>query len=211
MYHSIIFDIDGTILDTEIAVISSLQKLLAEELGKNYRAEELNFVLGIPGETALNRLGITNSSGINEKWDRYFKEYFNCVKVFDGIRDTLSVLQEMKILAGIVTSKTKEEFQNDFEPFELTKYFQQIVCADDTVRHKPYPDPILKFIELTGVDKSDALYIGDTEYDWKCAADAGIDFALALWGAKSPSGIHADYKLKHPKQIIELIKGKPVG
>ena len=206
MYNHIIFDIDGTILDTEFAVLSSLQKLVFEELNKNFSFEELRFALGIPGEVTLNKLGIANLFESNEKWNRYLKEYLYHVKVFDGIKDTLVKLNEIGISTGIVTSKTKEEYINDFVPFGLSNYFKLVVCADDTEKHKPNPDPILKFIELSGVDKSKAIYIGDTKYDMDCAFGAGIDFALALWGAKSSVGINANYIFENPKQILDLIK-----
>lgn len=205
MYNYIIFDIDGTILDTEIAVLSSLQKLVLEELNKNLSFDELRFALGIPGEVTLNKLGIINIFECNARWNKYLKEYFHHVKVFDGIKDTLIRLNEIGILTGIVTSKTKEEFLNDFVPFGLNKYFKLVVCADDTEKHKPNPDPILKFIELSCADKSKTIYIGDTKYDMDCALGAGIDFALALWGAKSSEGINAKYILENPKQILEHI------
>lgn len=206
MYNYIIFDIDGTLLDTEIAVLSSLQKLVLEELDKNLSFDELRFALGIPGEVTLNKLGITNILECNVKWNRYLKEYFHHVKVFDDIKDTLIKLNKIGISTGIVTSKTKGEFLNDFVPFKLNNYFKLVVCADDTEKHKPNPDPILKFIELSGADKSKTIYIGDTKYDMDCAFAANIDFALALWGAKSSIGINANYILKNPKQILELIK-----
>ena len=206
MYSCIVFDIDGTILDTEIAVLSSLQKLLFEELNKNFSFGELKFALGIPGEVTLNKLGIANIFESNEKWNKYLKEYFHHVKIFDGIKDTLDKLSKMGILIGIVTSETKEEFINDFVPFGLSHYFNVVVCADDTEKHKPNPEPILKFIELSGSDKSKTIYIGDTKYDMDCAFAAGVDFALALWGSKSSNGINATYIFENPKQILELIK-----
>ncbi|WP_238900139.1 HAD family hydrolase [Clostridium sp. YIM B02500] len=206
MYNCIIFDIDGTLLDTEIAVLSSLQKLVFEELNENLSFDELRFVLGIPGEVTLNKLGITNILDCNVKWNKYLKEYFHNVKVFDGIKDTLIKLNEIGILTGIVTSKTKEEFLSDFVPFELSNYFKLVVCADDTEEHKPNPEPILKFIELSGANKSKTIYIGDTKYDMDCAFGAGIDFALALWGAKSSIGINANYILENPKQVLKLAK-----
>jgi len=206
MYNYIIFDVDGTLLDTEIAVLSSLQKLVSEELNKNYSFEELKFALGIPGEVALNKLGITNILECSEKWNVYLKEYFHHVKIFDDIKESLVKLNEMGVFIGIVTSKTKEEFLNDFVPFGLSNYFKLVVCADDTEKHKPNPEPLLKFIELSEVDKSETIYIGDTKYDLDCALGAGIDFALALWGAKSSIGIDANYILENPKQILELVK-----
>ncbi|MBU3182709.1 HAD family hydrolase [Clostridium psychrophilum] len=206
MYNYIIFDIDGTLIDTEFAVLSSLQKLALEELNKNFSFEELRFALGIPGEVVLDKLGITNSLETLKKWNIYLKEYFYQVKIFDDIKETIVKLNEMGISTGIVTSKTKEEFLNDFVPFGLSNYFKIVVCADDTEKHKPNPEPLLKFIELSGVDKSKTIYIGDTKYDMNCASGAGLDFALALWGAKSSNGINANYIFENPKQILELIK-----
>lgn len=58
MYDYIIFDIDGTLIDTEFAILASLQKLVLEELNTNLSFDELRFALGIPGEDALNRLKI---------------------------------------------------------------------------------------------------------------------------------------------------------
>ena len=206
MYNYIIFDIDGTILDTEIAVLSSLQKLVSEELNKEYSFEELRFALGIPGEVALNKLGITNILESNKKWNIYLKEYFHHVKIFDDIKETIVELNEMGVSTGIVTSKTEEEYLNDFVPFGLSNYFKLVVCADDTEKHKPNPEPLLKFIELSEVDNSKTIYIGDTKYDRDCAFGAGIDFALALWGAKSSNGINANYIFENPKQLLKLIK-----
>lgn len=206
MYSYVIFDIDGTILDTEFVVLSSLQKLVLEELNKNFSFEELRFALGIPGEVTLKKLGITNIFECNEKWNSYLKGLFHHVKVFDEIKDTLISLREIGILTGIVTSKTKEEYINDFVPFGLTDYFKLVVCADDTAKHKPDPEPILKFLELSQADNSKTIYIGDTKYDMDCAFNARIDFALASWGAKSSIGINAPYILKSPKQILEIIR-----
>lgn len=206
MYKYIIFDIDGTLLDTEFAVLTSLQKLVLEELNKHMSFEELRFALGIPGEVTLEKLKISNVSACNNKWNEYINDNFQHVKVFDKIEETLAALSKMGISMGIVTSKTKEEFQNDFVHFGMDQYFELVVCADDTKKHKPNPEPILKLIEQAGIDNSKAIYIGDTKYDMKCAYSAGIDFALALWGAKSSNGIDANYILEDPKQILELVK-----
>lgn len=204
-YTNIIFDIDGTILDNENAVLSSLQKLVLEKLNKSLSFQELRFSLGIPGEEALTQLGVPDLVESNAKWNRYFKEYFHQVRVFDGIKDTLVKLNEIGVSTGIVTSKTKAEFVSDFIPFRLANYFKLVVCADDTEKHKPDPEPILKLIEMSGADKSKTIYIGDTKYDRDCAFGAGIDFALALWGAKSSHGMNPTYVFEHPEQILGLI------
>jgi HAD superfamily hydrolase (TIGR01549 family) len=205
LYNCIIFDIDGTLLDTEFAVLTSLQRLALEELNKKFDFDELRFALGIPGEVALNKLGILNIIGANEKWNKYLKEYYNHIKVFDGILETLIKLEEMGILIGIVTSKTQEEYADDFIPFGLNNYFKYVICADDTENHKPHPEPILSFMKLAGADKSKTIYIGDTKYDMECAYGAGINFGLALWGANSLEKINANYILENPEQILSCV------
>ncbi len=204
MYNCIIFDIDGTIIDTEKAVISSLQRLLKAEMGKEYSADELSFVLGIPGTIALQRLNVSDIYNANQKWNEYIKDYYGYISVFPGLEDIIKKIHSKKIKTGIVTSKTKQELIEDFYPFGLQGYFDYIVCADDTKRHKPEPEPILKCIELIKADPCEIVYIGDTIYDMQCADRAGIDFALALWGTKSP-GLNAKIKLRHPIEILDVI------
>lgn len=176
-----------------------------EELNKNMSFEDLHFAFGIPGEISLAKLGVANVKQCVDRWNEYLREYFERVKVFDGIEDVLEELHNRGVCMGIVTSKTREEYINDFIPFGIDKYFDIIVCADHTEKHKPHPEPILKFIELSGAEKDKAVYIGDTEYDMKCAKDAGIDFALALWGAKTDKGIKLDYIIEKPIDILNII------
>lgn len=205
MYKYIIFDVDGTLLNTEKALLSSLQKVVREDLGKDYSPEELTFALGIPGEITLRKLGIKTLVESNKKWLEYVEDFREQMKIFDGMEDTLVALRNKGIPMGVVTSKTKGEWKTDSTHFDLEKHFNFIVCADDTCKYKPEPEPMLKFIEVSGVKPSEAIYIGDTIYDMKCANGAGVDFALALWGAKSKEGINAKYELQKPGDILDII------
>lgn len=205
MYKCIIFDIDGTILDTEKAVIGSLQKLLKQEKGIEYAPEELTFALGIPGSISLKRLGVKEVEKASLKWNEYLKDFYNQIILFPEIDAVIKQIRGQQICTGIVTSKTRQELVDDFYPFGLQNDFDYIVCANDTAKHKPEPDPILKCIELTKSKPSETIYIGDTIYDMQCANNAGIDFALALWGAKNHT-LDAQYKLNHPREILNLTK-----
>lgn len=205
MYNYLLFDIDGTIIDTERAVISSLQKLLKVEKGIDYPANELSFVLGIPGSVALKQLNIANPEEAGQMWNEYMKEFYNDIRVFPNLEEIIKQLHDLKIKTGIVTSKTKQELIDDFDPFGLHIYFDHIICADDTSKHKPDAEPIAKCLEMGKASPSETIYIGDTIYDMQCAQNAGVDFALALWGAKD-STLHAKIKLNQPKEILDLIK-----
>jgi len=205
MYNTIIFDVDGTLIDTEKAVLGSLQKVLSTDYKQDVPLEELYFVLGIPGSKSLSQLGISDIDRANERWNYFMKDFFNSIEVFSGIKELVENIKSRNIIQGIVTSKTNEELINDFMPFGLSSYMTHTVCADDTERHKPNPEPLMKFLEISGADPKKSIYIGDTVYDYECARDAGIDFGLALWGCKNHQNIQAKYKFKKPEDLLYLL------
>lgn len=209
MYQCIIFDVDGTLIDTEISVKKSLQKVLFEETQKEYSLTDLDFILGIPGHIALEKLGINNIREVNRRWNEYMTDYKNQVTVFDGIEKILQKLRKKSIKTGIVTSKTRNELRDDFIPFDLMKYLDFYVCADDTINHKPNPDPILKFLEISGIAANQAIYIGDTIYDYMAANAANVKFALALWGAKNSDGFGNSIQIEKPENIIKDLFNEP--
>lgn len=200
-----IFDVDGTILDTEKAILKSLQKVLREE-GKDYQLEDLRFALGIPGKETLRRLDVIDVERIHPKWAQIVLEFSQEVQMFKDIKEIIKVLSESPIRTGIVTSKTKQELIDEFEPFGLSSFFEHTICEDDTENHKPHPEPLLVCLERLNATKNEAIYIGDSIYDMQCANSAGVKFALALWGSKTTKGFEsADYVLNAPKDILNII------
>lgn len=205
MIKCIIFDIDGTLIDTEYVFKKSLQKILQEEGIREYSWDEMDFILGVPGKDSLRKIGIKNIEEINDRWNRYMIEFKDKVYVYDGIESVLQELKKRAIITGLVTSKTYTEFHDDFEPFGLTHYFDYRVCANDTTRHKPFPDPLLKFLEMSGLKADQVIYIGDTIYDYKAACAAEVPFGLAMWGAKNPEEMNVPTKIKDPKAILKML------
>ncbi|MBU5671725.1 HAD family hydrolase [Paenibacillus brevis] len=206
MYNACIFDIDGTLIHTEQAVLGSLQKLLKQNYDLEMSQQDLTFVLGIPGAVSLRRLGIEYIDLANKRWNDLMEEYRHTIHVYEGVRQLLTDLSEQSALTGVVTSKTYQEFLDDFVPFGLVYDLTYAVCADDTNLHKPHPEPLLKFLEMSGAKAEESIYIGDTIYDYECARAAGVDFGLALWGCRQPDAIPAKYKFEHPSDILPLIE-----
>lgn len=206
MITSLIFDVDGTILDTEKAILKSLQKILKEELNQDYALHELRFALGIPGKETLKKLNVPNIDVVHPKWSRAVLDFSHEVSVFEELEDIIKELSLSKLKLGIVTSKTRKELIDEFEPFGLGGYFEHTICACDTDKHKPYPDPLLACLQQLDVPNNEVIYIGDSIYDLQCAKSAGVRFALALWGSKTREGFEtANYILNTPKDILNLI------
>lgn len=207
MLRAIIFDVDGTILDTEQAILQSLQRTLRKETQKDYPFEALRFALGIPGKDALQRLNVDDIEAVHQKWSAAVLDFSHEVAVFKSLEEVIQHLATKPLQLGIVTSKTAQEVEDEFEPFGLSEYFQHIVSASDTVKHKPNPEPLLKCLDALQVAPEEAIYIGDSIYDFQCAKQAGAKFALAHWGAKSTIGFEeADYVFYEPKDILAIVK-----
>lgn len=206
-YRHIIFDLDGTLLDTEEAVLKTWQHTL-QDYGYEFSLEELKTVLGITPESALKKLKITE---YKDFWPRWLENHFQYVKeitFFDGITEMLQSLKRHGYSLGIVTSRTREEYNCYFRSFQLEDLFDIMILADDTKRHKPDPEPLYKYGELAGVPLRDCIYVGDMPTDIECANRAGVTSALAVWNGSQSLCREAKLLFRSPKELRDILDGE---
>ncbi|MFC6316113.1 HAD family hydrolase [Lapidilactobacillus achengensis] len=209
MIKNVVFDIDGTLIDTERAYMDALLDVLNQQHGWAYTYDQVVTIYGIPGYDGLVQLGFAEKDvpGLLDEWHQTFTKYKELVQVFPGIINTLKTLQEYDVAIGVVTSKNQYDMSVDFKSRGLNDYFTQIVTADDTAKHKPNPEPMLKMLAKSQIPAHETLYIGDTAYDMQCAHGAGVKFALASWGAHDHGQFQEmDYFLSRPAEIIDLVR-----
>ncbi|MGL4849286.1 MAG: HAD family hydrolase, partial [Clostridium sp.] len=190
-YKCIIFDLDGTILDTEEMNLVPLQRLIKEELNMDVSYESLLKYRAYAGEKTLSLLGFKDIEKSYPKWVKYVNEYEHGAKLYDGFKEVIEKLHEKGIVLCIASSKTREQYKIDFEKTDLHKYMTNVVLAEDTENHKPHPEPLLKAVENLNINPNESIYVGDTLADFKASNLAGMDFALAVWGASDLEGIKA--------------------
>ncbi len=206
MYDCVVFDMDGTLIDSNKATILALRQVLKEETGKDYSFKQLKSVIGIPGTESLPKFGVKNIEIANLKWNYYVWKYSNLISVYPGIIDMLIQLNDIGIVTGIVTSNNRFEFNrliDIFKPHNLNNYVRYVICADETNKHKPHPDPLLKFLNISGISHKKTIYIGDTLFDMKCAKAANVQFGWALWGTLEKS-TDVDLTFNTPYDIIDI-------
>lgn len=203
-YRQIVFDIDGTLIDTEKATLHSLQETVRRLQQRTVTLSDLKFAMHLPGRETLRQLGIGDIEPAMHVWGEYFFQYASSIRLFGGVRELLEALKERHFILGMITSQTREEFRQVF-PSSMAHFFTTVICADDCVHPKPDPEPMERYRRESGAEKEEILYIGDSASDMQCAAAAGVDGGLALWGGRSPRHIKATCYFNQPEDVLSLV------
>ena len=204
-YKAIIYDIDGTLLDTRNMNLYPLIRIIKEETGEDWAFEDVLKFVTYTGMEVMEELPIRDKEKTYARWVQYVNEYEEGASIYEGVLDVLKAFQSRHVLQAIASSKTNAQYQIDFVQKGLDQYISAAVLADDTSRHKPDPDPLLECLKRLGISAEDALYVGDGAADCQAAKRAGIDFGYAKWGSVSEDGIDApDYIFEVPGDLMAL-------
>lgn len=199
-----IFDIDGTLLDTEAMYMKSLQAVLHERgIERDYATLAKTF--GIPSRDALIRLGLTDVDGILAEWGPRTQQYRGTVAVYAGVKVALSQLKAAGAGLGIMTSKQRFEYDRDVVPFGLAEDMRVAVVAEDIAHGKPAPDGILLVMQRLGAKPEETVYVGDTVYDADASAAAKVTFGFAAWNGRTPAGFTPDVSFVTPAAMLDLL------
>ena len=205
-YTHIAFDIDGTLIDTQDTFTYSFAKTIFELKGEVVSPDDLVQYFGLPSSVGIERVGFDNPEEALELWEKHYREMAATKsKPYPGVHEAIDALAAAGIKMGIITSRSRDEFEYDRNLDPWRKYLATVICADDTVRYKPDGDPAIAFAAKAGVEVGKCLYMGDTPMDAQCAANAGMDFALATWNGEPTEGIAADYRFSSAEEMLKIV------
>lgn len=217
MTRAVLFDLDGTLLDTAPDMGAALNQLLREE-GRT----ALEFAHIRPhvshGARALVRLGFSNAVMDNaEEFDRLRLRFLDIyrgllaqeTRIFEGIPAALARLETAGIPWGIVTNKPGWLTEPLLQEMNLHQRARVVVSADTLAHRKPHPAPLLHAAGKLGLAPSQCIYIGDAEGDVLAAKAAGMPVFVALFGyipeEERPEHWPATGWLKSPQEMIALL------
>lgn len=206
-YKAIIYDIDGTVLNTLNMNMYPLMKIIKEETGEDWTFEDVLKFATYPGMKVMEELNVKDKEKTYARWVQYVNEYEEGATLYDGFEEVFKTFQEQHIIQAVVSAKTKKQYQIDFVDKGLDQYMEVAILADDTKNHKPDPEPLLECIKRLNIDAKDAIYIGDAFSDYQASLNAHMDFGYAKWGSVSSQGIdNPDYVFATPLELLELVK-----
>lgn len=210
-YKYVLFDLDGTLIDTNKLILDSFKYTYKTCLNLTVSEQE---ILKYFGEPLIVTLGRYSAEKAEEMYKTYIdyneSRHDDTVTIFEGIQELLSELVRQGFTLALVTSKRRKVALMGLELFDIKKYFDVFVALEDTELHKPNPAPVLKALELLGAQTCDAIMVGDSVYDIHCAHGANVKAALVKWSAAhgfQGDDISADYVVHDTGELLKIIKG----
>lgn len=205
-YKAIIYDIDGTLLNTLDMNMYPLMQIIKEEKGEDWTFEQVLRFASQPGMKTLADLGIQDIDRVYARWVTYVNSYGDGAVPFDGVAQLLSDVKKLGIRQAVVSAKRIKQYGIDMGRPGFDKYMEAAVLFDDTTKHKPDPEPLNECLRRLGLTAADTLYVGDARSDLLASRNAGMDFAYAKWGSHSPvEREECDYYLEHPRDLMEAL------
>jgi phosphoglycolate phosphatase len=208
-FRLLIFDWDGTLMDSEARIVSSFQSAIGELAAEPRSAVQIRDVIGLGLAEAALALYPAASSDFVARLPRIYRGYYlgrdpTPSGPFPGVREVLEALRGEGHLLAIATGKARRGLERVLGETGLAGLFDASRCADEA-GSKPHPRMLNEILTELGMSAQEALMIGDTEYDLEMAGKAGVR-ALAV-----SYGVHAlERLLRHgPLGYIEDIRDLP--
>jgi len=191
-FRIVLFDLDGTLIDSGPIILASMQHAVRTVLGREIPPAELQMSIG--GQGIVAQMTAIDAEHADELLEAYKDHNDGLHETLEAFDDLLALLPGLKVEGrklGIVTAKRHRTVGLALARFPaLASAFDVVVGFEDTERHKPDAEPVLLAVERLGGSPEDAVYVGDSPFDIAAAKAAGV-FAVAVgWG-----GIHSDERL----------------
>lgn len=184
-YQHVIFDLDGTLLNSETGVIKSLRETVTELELPEIKANDYHRFIGPPMERSMSDYFSLDGHKLKEAVAKFREIYQNKflfeASIYDGIVDLLRTLRENSIITAIATYKPQSYAIPLIDHFGLSLYCNPCVGFIPELRTDK-ADIIKECASQLNADLSRTVYIGDTDGDWKAASRVGIDFIGVTFG-----------------------------
>ena len=215
-----VFDFDDTLADTLSGRANTLWATARQVLGRDLTVDEATRVIRTDSNSESQMATLAGTTGpivelmLKDFRERYYRPERKPLRFFPGIDPALSSLRASGFRLALVTSRhrigvgnTNHGVMRELERMGQAGLFEVVVGYEDTVSHKPAPDPFLVCMDRLEMDAGSAVAIGDSAFDIQGARAAGLRTAAALWGANDPEallGAFPDAVLATPGDLEKL-------
>jgi pyrophosphatase PpaX len=197
----VLFDLDGTVIDSGAIILASMRHATREVLGIEAEDAQLLAAVGGPGlEAQMAAFAPDRVDELVRVYRAHNEPLHEQLQPCEGMEDVILRLHEDGVRIGIVTAKRRSTADLAFERLGVGHLFEVVVGGDETEKHKPDPEPLLEAARRLGVDPMDCAYVGDSPFDIRAAKAARMYSVAVTWGR-----IHDRAKLEaeQPAAIVD--------
>lgn len=204
----VIWDLDGTLVDTIHLIVASYQHAFTTVLGQPWDEDEIKSWIGQSLYGAIQRATPEHADEVFRvytEWNEANTE--RLISGYPGVPELLATLASEGVRMGVATSKRRQPAEWALELCGLDAVMPLVVTHEDVDEHKPSPKPLLLALERFGVAAEDAVYVGDAAVDVVAARNAGIPAVAVTWGAGTREAIEAErpYAIAHDTDALRDI------
>ncbi len=206
----IIFDLDGTLIDSSVDITNALNYALGPYSVKTLSVGDSIKLIG----EGINRLieKIVGGSGkdvvdaaTKRFLDHYTQHILDNTKAYPGVKETLASLDNFR--KAVISNKKENLSRMTLEGLGLSQYFEAVIGSDSTPERKPSPVPVLKVLSDLRVSASDAIMVGDSNYDVDAGKAAGVRTIAVTYGYRPREVIaHADFLIDKMTDLVPLVE-----
>ena len=211
-YELIVFDWDGTLMDSEARIVACMQGAIAELMLPLRDDAAIRNIIGLGLIEAVRSLYPEIEAGEQQALVEGYRHQYLVTNstssvLFPGMQSLIESLNQQGYLLAIATGKGRQGLEASMSETGLKTFFHLTRCADET-RSKPHPHMLEEIMSVLNVDKNDTLMIGDTEYDIQMAHNAGTDALAVGYGVHETErllGFSPRHYVDTPEQLISYL------
>ena len=205
-YRLLVFDWDGTIIDSASAIVECIQDAARDSGLEIPPRERAAHTIGLGLHDALRfavpDLPAERYAEFVANYRKHFLMRQDTMRLFDGMRELISGFSKSHLLA-VATGKSRRGLDRALVATDLKPFFTASRCADET-NPKPHPAMLLELMDELGFERKQTLMIGDTTHDLQMARTAGVDALAVTYGAHQEDGLRACGPLGCFSSVTEL-------
>lgn len=206
--NTILFDLDGTLINTNELIIASFLHTLEHYFPGQYKREQVLPFIGPSLHTTFSGI----KPGHEEEMIQMYREFNHkmhdeLVTKYETVYETLEQLKQAGYKLGIVTTKLKNTVMMGLKLTGLERFFEVIVALDDVEHEKPNPEPVLKALKQLNSRPEEAIMVGDNYHDIESGKNAGTKTAGVAWSIKGKDYLaryNPDYMLDQMSDLIAI-------
>lgn len=210
MYKYIVFDFDGTLIDSNYLIERTLRATAKDILNQDLSEETIHAVWGKVLVEQMTDIDEHRVEELCNYYSTYYKEHRDeHTTIFDGVIEMLDELHKFGCEMGIVTNKETSGLEHGLDMFDMKDYFKIALSKTDVVMKKPHPEGLYKVMDYLGARKEETLFVGDSIHDIECGKNAGVDTVLVKWTVMDIEKLKKEeptYIVGSPEELVQIIK-----